>query len=259
MLGAIWNDDKLMSIIAGLFSALALVLLGYACIQWLIQRPVFELKRVELMGDVERVNLIGFKANVLPKIEGTFFSANLQKVREQVEAQPWVRKAVVQRTWPSGLRIQIQGHTPLALWGETRLVNTYGEVFSANLAEVAEDQQLAVLNGPAGSELLVSKMYVSSIEKLKTLGMWPSRVELSDRYAWSIETDTGITIELGRAQENFSIEQKLDRLLAVYPKITSQVMAAVERIDLRYPRGVAVKGERLAVSKPAGASSVKLN
>mgnify|MGYP001463169364 CR=1 FL=1 len=106
------------------------------------------------------------KANVLPKIEGTFFSANLQKVREQVEAQPWVRKAVVQRTWPSGLRIQIQGHTPLALWGETRLVNTYGEVFSANLAEVAEDQQLAVLNGPAGSELLVSKMYVSSIEKL---------------------------------------------------------------------------------------------
>jgi len=124
---------------------------------------------------------------------------------------------------------------------------------------VAEDQQLAVLNGPAGSELLVSKMYVSSIEKLKTLGMWPSRVELSDRYAWSIETDTGITIELGRTQENFSIEQKMDRLLAVYPKITSQVMAAVERIDLRYPRGVAVKGERLAASKPAGASSVKLN
>ena len=68
MLSAIWNDDKLMSIIAGLFSALALVLLGYACIQWLIQRPVFELKRVELLGDVDRVNLIGFKANVLPKI-----------------------------------------------------------------------------------------------------------------------------------------------------------------------------------------------
>ena len=46
MLGAIWNDDKLMSIIAGLFSALALVLLGYACVQWLIQRPVFELVKL---------------------------------------------------------------------------------------------------------------------------------------------------------------------------------------------------------------------
>lgn len=259
MLGAVWHDEKLMSIIAGLFSALAVVLLGYACIQWLIQRPVFELKRVELVGDVDRVNLVGFKANVLPKIQGTFFSADLQKVREQVEAQPWVRKAVVQRTWPSGLRIQIQGHTPLALWGDTRLVNTYGEVFSANLAEVGEEEKLAVLNGPVGSELLVSRMYVSSIEKLKTLGMWPSRVELSDRYAWSIQTDTGLTIELGREQENFSIEQKMDRLLAVYPKIQSQVMAVVHGIDLRYPRGVAVKGERLAVSKPTGTSSVKLN
>jgi cell division protein FtsQ len=259
MLGAIWNDDKLMSIIAGLFSALALVLLAYAFVQWLIQRPVFEIKRVELVGDVNRVNLIGFKANVLPKIEGTFFSANLQKVREQVELQPWVRKAVVQRTWPSGLRINIQGHTPLALWGETRLVNTFGEVFSANLDEVAEDQQLAVLNGPVGSELLVSKMYVSTIEKLKGLGMWPSRVKLSDRYAWSIETDTGIVIELGREQENFSIEQKMNRLLVIYPKLKRQVMDTVSGIDLRYPRGMAVKGERLVEINSSSASGMTLN
>ena len=51
----------------------------------------------------------------------------------------------------------------------------------------------------------------------------------------------------------------MDRLLAVYPKITSQVMAAVKTIDLRYPRGVAVKGERLAEVKPVSASSMKLN
>ena len=259
MLGAIWNDDKLMSIIAGLFSALAVVLLAYAFVQWLIQRPMFELKRVELVGDVERVNLIGFQANVLPRVKGSFFSANLQAVRQQVESQPWVRKAVVQRTWPSGLRITIQGHTPLALWGEARLVNTYGEVFSANLAEVAEEQQLAVLNGPAGSELLVSKMYADSVDKLKGLGMWPARIQLSDRYAWTIQTDTGVNIELGREQENYSIEQKMERLLQVYPKIKSQVMSAVQSIDLRYPRGVAVKGERLAESSPAGVSGMKLN
>ncbi|HEX4879397.1 MAG TPA: cell division protein FtsQ/DivIB [Limnobacter sp.] len=259
MLSAIWNDDKLMGILAGFFLALSLVLLGYACVQWLINRPMFELKRLELTGDVERVNLVGFKANVLPKIEGSFFSADLQKVRVLVEAQPWVRKAVVQRTWPNGLKVSVQGHTPLALWGETRLVNTYGEVFSANLAEVANEQELAVLNGPPGSELLVSKMYINLIERLKNLAMWPMRVELSDRYAWTVQTDTGLSIELGREQENFSIEQKLDRLLAVYPKIQSQVMSSIDGIDLRYPRGVAVKGERLAVAKPSGSAGVKLN
>ena len=89
--------------------------------------------------------------------------------------------------------------------------------------------------------------------------MWPSRIELSDRYAWSIETDTGVTIELGRELENFSIEQKMDRLLVVYPKIKSQVMAVVHGIDLRYPRGVAVKGERLVVSQPSDTSKMTLN
>ncbi|WP_370263278.1 cell division protein FtsQ/DivIB, partial [Limnobacter sp.] len=230
-----------------------------AAVQWAINRPMFDLKRLELTGDVERVNLVGFKANVLPKIEGSFFSANLQQVRQLVEAQPWVRKAVVQRTWPNGLRVEIQGHTPLALWGETRLVNTYGEVFSANLAEVADEQELAVLNGPAGSELLVSKMYIRLIERLDGLSMWPTRVELSDRYAWSVQTDKGLRIELGREQENLSIEQKLDRLLAVYPKIQSQLMSSVEGLDLRYPRGVAVKGERIAAVKTGSSGGVKLN
>lgn len=256
MLSAIWNDSKLMSIVAGLFSALAVVLLTYACVTWLIQRPAFELKRVELVGDVERINLIAFKANVLPKIEGTFFSTNLQKIRQQVESQPWVRKAIVRRTWPSGLKIQIQCHTPLALWGETRLVNTFGEVFAANLAEVAEDQKLAVLTGPIGSELLVAKMYLASIDRFKRMGMWPARVKLSDRYAWSIEADNGLAIELGREQENLSIEQKMDRLVSVYPQIQSQVMPTIKSVDLRYPRGLALKGERLVAVKRTGVSGV---
>lgn len=259
MLGAIWNDDKLMSIIAGFFFALAMVLLGYACVQWVIGRPVFELRRVELRGDVDRINLIGFQSQVLPQVRGSFFSANLQNIRKLVEAQPWVRKASIQRAWPNGLRIQIEEHTPLATWGESRLVNTFGEVFSANLAEAGDERNLAELNGPAGSEAMVAKMYVKASERLKTLGMWPEKIELSDRYGWSMDTDTGLHIELGREQENFSIDQKMERLLKLYPRIEQEVMPKIVSIDLRYPRGVAIKGDRMAALKLQNAASVKLN
>lgn len=259
MLGAIWNDDKLMGILAGLFFSLAMVLLGYASVQWLIHRPIFELKKLELLGEVEHVNLIGFKANVLPEIRGSFFSADLQNVRRQIEKQPWVRKAFVQRSWPDGLKVRIEEHKVLAKWGESRLVNTYGEVFSANLAEVMDEDNMAVLNGPSGSELLVAKMYVESLEKLRKLGMQTAKLRLSDRYSWSLETDAALRIELGRDQESFSMDQKFDRLLKVYPKIQSEVMPHIVSIDLRNPRGVAVKGDRIAAVRIPAAAGVKLN
>lgn len=245
MLAAIWNDSKLMSILAGFFYALALVLLCYAAMQWFIHRSWFELRSVELTGEVERINAIGFKANVLPQVRGSFFSVDLQQIRKEIELQPWVRKAVVQRTWPNGLRVKIQSHKPLAFWGDAQLINSYGEVFSANLAEVADDGLQATLNGPAGSELLVSKMYVAAAKVLRELGMQTSKVNLSDRYGWSFVTDSGLKVELGREQENLTVEQKLLRLKRIYPKIKSQLMKTVGSIDLRYPRGVAVKGERL--------------
>ena len=259
MWAAIWNDEQLMRILAGLFGAISAVLLGYACIQWFIHRPVFELRQVELTGEVDRVNLIGFKANVLPKVSGSFFSANLHDIRKTVESQPWVRKAVVQRTWPNGLTVNIQSHKPLALWGDTRLINTFGEVFSANLAEVSEDHEMATLNGPNGSEKLVAKTYVFAAQHLRELGMQAQRVELSDRYGWSFVTDAGMCIELGREQEGFGVAQKLKRLITVYPKINKQLFTKIQQIDLRYPRAVAVKGERLAEQSSGKAAGTRLN
>lgn len=259
MLGAIWQDDKLMGIIAGFFFALAMVLLGYASVQWFINRPFFELRTVKLVGQVERVNLIGFRSQVLPQVKGSFFSANLQDIRKAVESQPWVRKASIQRAWPNGLSIQIEEHQPLAAWGESQLVNTFGEVFSANLAEVAEDKELAQLSGPAGSELLVSTLYITASDKLRALGLWPARIRLSDRYAWAIETDSGLKIELGRDQEGFSVENKLDRLVKVLPRIQKEVMPRLSSVDLRYPRGVSIKGEKLVLNGAATATGTTVN
>jgi cell division protein FtsQ len=98
-----------------------------------------------------------------------------------------------------------------------------------------------------GSELLVAKAYVQSLKQLRALAMWPVKVELSERYAWHIVTNTGLKIELGRDQDNMSVQQKLDRLVHVYPKIIGTVMPHLQSVDLRYPQAVAVKGDRTLV------------
>lgn len=245
MMSSLWHDSRLMSLLSGLFSLMAMALLVVAAINWVIHRPEFDLKRMELTGDTAPVNLVGFETQVLPAIEGSFFSVNLNKVREQVESQPWVRKAIVQRAWPNTLRVDIQTHKPLALWGEAQLVNTYGEVFTANVAEATEQQALAQLSGPAGSEMLVSRMYVDSALSLAAIGLVPTTVALSDRYGWTFETAQGIRLELGREQEDMGVEDKLARLKRIFPTIQARLMETMEVIDMRYPRGVAIKGKRM--------------
>ncbi|NJM32768.1 MAG: FtsQ-type POTRA domain-containing protein [Limnobacter sp.] len=245
MFETLWNDSRLMSLLAGLLGLVALGLFSAAVASWFIHQPWFDLRKVELVGDVEPLNLTTFEATVLPQVQGSFFSARLGQVRELVQAQPWVRKAVIQRAWPDTLRVVVESHRPLGVWGESRLVNTFGEVFSANLAEVDKIDSLPQLSGPSGSELLVAKMLARSSQVLGRLGMVVKKVRLSERYAWTLQTDSELTIELGREQDSLTIEDKLHRFVAVYPRVTEELMQTVKVMDMRYPLGVAVRGKRL--------------
>lgn len=245
MISGLWHDSRLMSLLSGLLTLMAVALLGLAMVNWLIHRPAFDLRSMELTGETGPLNLVSFETQVLPSIEGSFFSIDLKEVRELVEAQPWVRKAVIQRAWPNALKVEIQSHKPLALWGEAQLVNTFGEVFTANVAEALEQGALAQLSGPPGSEVLVSKMYVESSQSLQSVGLLPVEVHLSDRYGWSFRTAQGIEIELGREQEDLGVEDKLARLKRILPTIQASLMESLEVIDMRYPRGVAIKGKRM--------------
>lgn len=74
---------------------------------------------------------------------------------------PWVRQAVVRRDFPNRLLVQLQEHQAVAYWGaegDSRLVNSYGEVFDANLGELEKDD-LPRLNGPEGQSAQVLAMH----------------------------------------------------------------------------------------------------
>lgn len=256
MLRALWHDSRLMGLLTSFFSLFALLLIATALGKWFIQLPYFQIRQVQLVGEVERVSGAGFKTAVLPRVQGSFFSINLEEAKALIEGQSWVRKAVVQRVWPNGIKVSVQSHKPLALWGETRLINTFGEVFNANPAEAGDPDQMAMLEGPPGSEFLVAKTYVAWVQELKDLELDLAGIRLSDRYGWSIKTRQGTEIQMGRDQEPQNLSAKMRRLKTVYPKIKQDMMSTVSLIDMRYPRAVAVKGDRLMPSKTDAA---KLN
>ena len=78
------------------------------------------------------------------------------------------------RVWPNRLRVRLEEHRPVALLGRRRagsekLVNSFGEVFEANVGDV-EDDDLPTLTGPDGSAAHVLAMYRRLAPLLAPLG-----------------------------------------------------------------------------------------
>jgi cell division protein FtsQ len=180
------------------------------------------------------------RATVVRDVRGNFFFAPLAGVRAVFETVPWVRKAGVRRVFPDGLMVEIEEHRPLALWGDGRLVNTFGELFSANLGEAEEDGPLPHFSGPPGTEVQVARRFAELRRAVAPLGVAPAALALSDRHAWTLTLADGTTMLLGRDQ-GMPIDKRIARWVEVYPQVMAELDRRAEVVDLRYPNGFAIR------------------
>lgn len=252
-----WQDVKLLNAVSGLLVALAALVLLSCCLWWLGQRPMFTLRAIQIEGVPEvplrRINALTIRASAVPRIKGNFFTADLDGVRAAFEAVPWVRKAMVRRSWPNRLIVTIEEYRTLGTWGEDgSLLSSKGDVFTANLAEAEEDGELMGFGGPAGSEKDVVTRYRDFKQWFAPLSLAPDTIVLSDRYAWTVKMDNGMTLEFGREQDKNTLHDRALRLIAVYPQLLARLEGKIENIDMRYPNGMALKAGGLKLAGLAG-------
>ena len=85
---------------------------------------------------------------VAANLSGGFLSLDLDRIREGLEAHPWVESATARRQWPNQLVIVIREETPIARWGDNGFLNNRGQTLDvSNAAELAD---LPLLAGPPG-------------------------------------------------------------------------------------------------------------
>lgn len=249
-------DVRLMNITATvLFSACALLLVA-ALGWWALRHPLFAIGGIVVEGDVAHNSAATLRANVAPRLAGNFFTVNLQQAREAFESVPWVRQAVVKRQFPNKLRVHLQEHQPEALWGsdaESRLVNTYGEVFEANPGDVEHDD-MPRLVGPDGSASQVLALYRGLKPMLGPLELSVDEVVLSGRGGWSIALDSGAVVELGRGttEEVLARSQRFAQTLTQVTAKYGRRPEALVSADLRHTDGYAVKLRGVTTATDAG-------
>jgi cell division protein FtsQ len=251
-----------MNAVTALLLAAALGAAAWAALRWTVRLPVFNLRAIQVEGDVNRNSVASLRANALPRLHGSFLSLNLKDGRAAFEAVPWVRHAQLQRVWPMRLKVSLEEHRPAAYWearvdgadagseatAERALVNTFGEVFQANLGDV-EDETLPVLAGPAGTAGAMLQMWRALSPAAEKLGEGIDRLDLSGRGSWRATFGTGAVVELGRGSEADVVE-RFARFAHSITQVTSTYRSPLLSADLRHADGYAVKLRGVTTQTP---------
>lgn len=253
-----WHNVRFMHAGANALLALSLAAVLATATWWVLHRPTFALRAVAIEPhegkELRYVSTPSLRLSALRRVSGSFFTVDLDAVRAGFEAVPWVRRATVRRIWPNRLVVTIEEHRPFALWGDGRLMNTYGELFTANLAEAEEEGELPELSGPAGTQLAVLSRYEELSRWLSPLGLAPRSLALSQRHAWSVRLNDGTQLLLGRDQ-GLPIEARVNRWVKVYPRVVGRFDRPADVIDLRYPNGFAVRSVSVSTGEKAKAGA----
>jgi len=237
----VWHNPRLLNAVADALYLAAAGVLFWLAVEAGRRAPFLPVRTVALTGDLQHVDAATVRARLEGRIFGNFFGVELADVRRELEQLPWVRRVVVRREWPDRLVVRIESHVTLARWSDGRLVNRFGELFRADPG----DAELPRLGGPPGSEREVTRRYLAFRDLLAPLGAEPAQVLLSARRAWQVKLGgpehAGLQLELGRDQARQSLEERLARFVAAYPRTAVQLNQRSAYVDLRYPNGFAIR------------------
>jgi len=248
------GDVRLMHATASTLYVLAGLALAALLLNWVVRLPVFALRVIQVEGDVMRNSVSTIRANAATKLSGNFFTADLVKGKRAFESVPWVRHAIVKRVWPNRLAVRLEEHRAAAVWGGSdsatdKLVNSYGEVFEANLGDV-EDDSLPSLSGPEGSSVHMLAMLTRLRPLFDRLDARIAALSLSGRGSWRAELDTGAQVELGRGSDD-EVLARTERFIGTLTQVTSRFQRPLEYADLRHHDGYAVRLKGITTVIPA--------
>lgn len=239
-------DVRLMNAAALVLGLLAAGVLLIHFFRWAATLPTMGVQRIIVEGDTAHQNELTLRANLAGKLSGNFFFMDLMQARKAFESIPWVRRAVVRREFPGRLRVTLEEHRSSGIWGlesESRMVNTYGEVFDANVGD-AGNETLPRLVGMDQQAGVVLAMYRQLSSRLQARELDIEMLELTARNAWRLQLDTGTTMELGRGAPE-EVMARFERFMVTHERVLATYGRSdwdrLESVDLRNGQGYAIR------------------
>ncbi len=248
-----WNDPRQLNRLSAWILLLAGIAAAAVAVRALTE-GLFPLREVTVLGARQAETQRALR-QLIPRLKGGFFSLDLEQARLACERLPWVRQATVRRLWPNRLLIEIEEHVPAAAWNGQEMLSIEGVRFP-----VRPWAELPRVHAPDGFERLVARRLNEFTRLLAPSGWRIASLQVSPRGAWRLVVEAAsharhqgllsagaalrVSLELGRDRH----VERVNRFLTFYDATTAR-LGILERIDLRYPNGFAVRLRKAADSQ----------
>lgn len=225
-----WGYYGSMTLLLALVAAL--VVFGRQPLLETVDRPV---AKVAIEGEFRFIKKEVLSERVKPLIDRSFLQLKLAAIKSELEEEAWVARVVLSRNWPDQLTVKVFEEVPIARWDDYGFLSAQGKVVRASDAsDLLKD--LPKLNGPEESAALVMSSFKRFNQLLSSYDLTVTELSANDRMSWQLKLDNGWLLKLGRDQ----LVEKVQRLLAVYPRALKDKTAQIAAIDLRYENGFSV-------------------
>jgi cell division protein FtsQ len=156
-------------------------------------------------------------------------AVNPARAKQQLEALPWVRKAVIERRLPCTLYVRLVERKPLALWqhrGKLELIDRDGAVIPVTRLDRFAKMPMIVGEGAATHAAELLEMLASDPDLAARVS---AAIRVGDR-RWNLRIDNAIEVLLpaDQAASAWSQLARLERSSAILKR-------DVQSIDLRLP------------------------
>jgi len=189
---------------------------------------------IEINGPFQRVSALQIEEAISEEIDAGFVGADLDRIQDRIVALTWIDQARVARRWPSRIAITVTEQVPAAVWGQSGLLNTRGELFVAEARH--PPAELPRLSGPDDRSAEVAKRYLDVRDRLIPAGLDLRRVHLDARGSWEMTLQNGIEVRLGRRD----VTARTDLFLSVVADIITGHAKDIDYVDMRYGNGFTI-------------------
>ncbi len=169
-----------------------------------------------------------------PTLKG-YFGQDIQEVKDKLLAISWIKDVVVRKVYPDRLSISLIEYQPVAIWNNIQYLSAQGDVFSLPV-ERFDKTGLPVLFGPDKESKIVLSAWDHIQADLKARNLSLKSLSMDNRGSWAITLSNNVELRLGRGEWT----PKIDRFVAIFPKINVPEGQQLAYVDLRYEHGAAV-------------------
>ena len=191
------------------------------------------LRVVKIEGELAAAEAEDVRRQIAEALNGRFFTLNVARLRERVLELAWPKEVSVRKVWPDTVVVQVARETLVARWRDGRFLDPSGKLVTA----LDSPEDVPVFECLLSSPEEAMELYLYLQEMAAAHGLRIRRMAENEIGEWRLSFAEGPTLMLGADR----LGERMGRFLAAYPRLLERAEKLLDRVDLRYGDGLAVR------------------